>query len=415
MTLSTDKQFFSFGDDLILDSGVWRQMQNVMDLHVVHSGALMPDAHQGYGMPIGGVAAAKNAVIPYAVGVDIGCRMHLTFFPEVGQDAFETMRDRLRSALLEGTHFGGKPLETPRALRHAAGLFDGYSVEWATIARLLPDKALKDRAVAQIGTSGGGNHFVEWGLVTLTDLGSSLEGWPDLNGRSCLALLSHSGSRAMGYEICGHFCKIAGAMNPLAGEMKELSWLDMSTQEGRDYWKLMHLAGEFSRLNHEIIHEEVFSRVEGLGEEVRISVSNHHNFAWEETLEDGSTAYVHRKGATPASSGMLGIIPGSMATPGFIVRGKGNSASLNSASHGSGRALSRGNAKRSITSEDMSSFLSTKGVELIAGGVDEAPQAYKDIHSVMAQQSSLVDTLGQFEPKIVRMAPPRDFDPKEGS
>ena len=133
-------------------------------------------------------------------------------------------------------------------------------------------------------------------------------------------------------------------------------------------------------------------------------VENHHNFAWKEKMPDGKEVIVHRKGATPAGKGVLGIIPGSMTAPGFIVRGKGSVLSLNSASHGAGRQMSRKKAKESLTKSDVRKHLKSKGVTLIGGGLDEAPMAYKDIHQVMKSQANLVDIIGTFLPKIVRMA-----------
>ena len=132
-------------------------------------------------------------------------------------------------------------------------------------------------------------------------------------------------------------------------------------------------------------------------------IENHHNFAWKEKDVDGNQIIVHRKGATPAGEGVLGIIPGSMTAPGFIVRGKGNHESINSASHGAGRQMSRSRAKSSIKRSDMNDLLGKVGVEVIGSGLDEAPQAYKDIHQVMEHQKDLVDVIGKFQPKLVRM------------
>jgi tRNA-splicing ligase RtcB len=137
--------------------------------------------------------------------------------------------------------------------------------------------------------------------------------------------------------------------------------------------------------------------------QVLAKVENHHNFAWKEQLENGSEVIVHRKGATPAGKGVLGVIPGSMTAPGFIVRGKGNPVAFNSASHGAGRQLSRSRAKANLNEQMLKRELSKHNVTLFGGGLDEAPQAYKDIHQVMAAQQDLVEVLGTFLPKIVRM------------
>src|SRR5258706_8171336 len=141
----------------------------------------------------------------------------------------------------------------------------------------------------------------------------------------------------------------------------------------------------------------------GLRSNPLVMVENHHNFAWKEQDASGNDVIVHRKGATPAGEGVLGIIPGSMATPGFIVRGKGKMESINSASHGAGRTMSRTKAKETILPGHVKKFLKEAGVELIGSGLDEAPMAYKNIHQVMEAQQELVDVLGSFMPKIVRM------------
>ena len=162
----------------------------------------------------------------------------------------------------------------------------------------------------------------------------------------------------------------------------------------------MNLAGDYASANHHHIHERL---AKALGEKPLFMVENHHNFAWKEKLIDGTEVIVHRKGATPAGIGALGIIPGSMTAPGFGVKGKGKAEALNSASHGAGRAMSRSAAKNSITHKMVKQELEKAGVDLIGGGVDEAPGAYKDIRKVMHYQDELVDVLGEFTPKIVRM------------
>ena len=167
-------------------------------------------------------------------------------------------------------------------------------------------------------------------------------------------------------------------------------------------------AAEFSdaAANHALIHAHI---AKNLGVDVMLDVENHHNFAWRERhrLPDGTDAdvIVHRKGATPAGAGVLGIIPGSMGTPGYIVRGKGVAASLNSAAHGAGRRMSRTKAKATFTWEDAQAFLRARGVTLISAGLDEVPMAYKDIDAVMAAQADLVEPLAKFEPRLVKMAP----------
>jgi RNA-splicing ligase RtcB len=269
-----------------LEPDAVQQLRNACKLPVAVSAALMPDAHVGYGLPIGGVLATSDAVIPYAVGVDIACRMKMTVLDlPVSALADDRDRGRLTSALEQETRFG------------------------------------------------------------------------------------------MGAAF-------------------------------RSRRQHMELMGRYAAANHELIHRHV---ARALGVEVRLDIENHHNFAWRERhrLSDGSEAdvIVHRKGATPAGAGVLGVIPGSMGTPGYVVRGKGVAASLNSAAHGAGRRMSRTKAKATFTWDAAQQLLRERGVTLLSAGLDEVPMAYKDIDQVMAAQHDLVEPLARFEPRLVKMAP----------
>lgn len=381
-----------FGKEHI-EQGALTQMDNVMSLAPVVKGALMPDAHQGYGMPIGGVCAVDNAVIPYAVGVDIGCRMHMTICHGLH---FGSSKPGLVKALKARTYFGG--MQRPAKAHEDAVLDDP---RWAIIERLgitLPDGgSLKDRAKSQLGTSGSGNHFVEWG-----------EYQSDCD--KATALMSHSGSRALGYTVANYFTKLAAKVNPLPAPLNELSWLSMDTQEGQDYWDLMELCGEYSAANHRVIHASVLTEA---GIQAKSAISNHHNFAWKEWV-DGKELLVHRKGATPAGHGVYGIIPSSMATKAYVVRGKGSADGIYSASHGSGRVMSRSQAFKNIKKESVEAMLAQNGVELLSAGLDESPQAYKDINVVMEAQTELVEVVASFQPRIVRMAGSMEADKTEG-
>jgi tRNA-splicing ligase RtcB len=180
---------------------------------------------------------------------------------------------------------------------------------------------------------------------------------------------------------------------------KHLAYLDLDSEEGNEYWQAMNLAGDYAAACHHQIHQKISI---ALGESPAALVENHHNFAWKEMV-NGRELIVHRKGATPAGKNVLGIIPGSMVAPGYIVRGKGEKASLYSASHGAGRKMSRTQAKKSITQKQLNSLLAEEGISLIGGGLDEAPIAYKDIEKVMLSQKDLVEVVGKFYPRIVRM------------
>ena len=373
-----------------LEPDAVRQMKDACLLPVAVAGALMPDAHVGYGLPIGGVLATQGAVIPYAVGVDIACRMKMTVL-DLPADHLERKQDRLTRAIEEETRFGvGANF---KARRQHDVLEEDWSCSPIT-------KQNKDKAWSQLGTSGSGNHFVEFGVFEAKE---QIQG---LAPGKYLALLSHSGSRGTGAAVCDYYSKLAAKKHQdLPKELQRLAWLSLDEPEGQEYWEAMELMGLYAAANHALIHQHI---AKNLGAEVLLDLENHHNFAWKEThVIDGERreVVVHRKGATPAGRGVLGIIPGSMATPGFVVRGKGSDASLHSASHGAGRVMSRTRANQTFNWKEVNQFLRDRGVTLISAGLDEVPMVYKDIHTVMAAQSDLVDVLGQFDPKLVKMAP----------
>lgn len=369
-----------------IEAGALNQMDTAMRLPVSVAGALMPDAHQGYGLPIGGVLATKDAVIPYAVGVDIGCRMSMSLYAI--DSAFLTRQsEQLKRILLDNTRFGTATFKNPK---------DHAIMERPEFATIPIVKSLKDRAYSQLGSSGGGNHFVEFGVVELHDAENEF----GLPTGQYLAALSHSGSRGLGASIAGHYTNLAMENCRLPQEARHLAWLDLNTAEGQEYWLAMNLAGDYASACHHQIHERLAI---ALGEQPLAVVENHHNFAWKEKDAAGNKVIVHRKGATPAGQGVLGIIPGSMATPGFIVRGKGEASSLNSASHGAGRVMSRTKAKQTLSLPQVQRYLQEAGVEVIGSGLDEAPMVYKDIRQVMQSQQDLVEVVGTFTPKIVRM------------
>jgi tRNA-splicing ligase RtcB len=370
-----------------IENNTIQQMDIAMRLLVAIKGALMPDAHQGYGLPIGGVLATENAIIPYAVGMDIGCRMALSIY-NVKANFIKQQNRQLKEILQQNTRFGQQEFEQP---------LDDAILDRAEFKEISFLKPLKDKAWRQLGSSGSGNHFVEFGLVEIKEASNALQ----LPVGEYLGVLSHSGSRGMGAHIAKHYTQIAMKKCFLPKVAQHLAWLDLNQEEGMEYWIAMNLAGDYASACHTHIHRRLS---QALGEQPITIIENHHNFAWKEKLEDGKEVIVHRKGATPAGKGVLGIIPGSMTAPAFIVQGKGNAASINSASHGAGRKMSRNKAKKSISYNDLKKHLKQQRVELIGGGLDEAPFAYKDIRHVMLAQTNLVDVLGKFFPKIVRMA-----------
>jgi tRNA-splicing ligase RtcB len=377
--------FKIFGEENI-DPEAIRQMETAMKLPISVKGALMADAHVGYGLPIGGVLATYNAVIPYGVGMDIGCRMCLSVFPS-SPKKIDGERDRIKNILMNETRFGLAEFKDEQ---------DHEILERNEFREIKILKTLHKKFAEQLGTSGHGNHFVDVGFVKIQEFSERI----GLQPGEYFAVLSHSGSRNFGSEVCKHYTSIAKDKLELSGEAARLAWLDLDSEEGQEYWVAMNLAGDYSHANHRIIHRRL---AKAFGEKPLAIIENHHNFAWKETLETGEQIVVHRKGATPAGIGDVGIIPGTMASPAFIVAGKGNEESLNSASHGAGRLMSRNMAKQTFTESQMKKYLAEQGVELLGGGVDESPFAYKDIFEVMKNQQNLVQELGIFYPKIVRM------------
>lgn len=377
--------FKIWGRDHIDDASI-KQMRKACSLPMAQAGALMPDAHVGYGLPIGGVLALENAVCPYAVGVDIACRMKLSVF-DMPVNSLADKDDLYRDALEEGTVFGVGKSHDQRQTH------DVMDKDWSVtkVTRLSKDKAWK-----QLGSSGSGNHFVEFGVFRISERQPDI----DLEPGEYVSLLSHSGSRGTGAAVCSHYSDVARSKLPQKYEgLGRLAWLDMNTQAGGEYWAAMNLMGDYAAANHAVIHRRV---ADLLGAETIAVVENHHNFAWKET-HDGREVYVHRKGATPAGKGVLGVIPGSMQHPAYVVRGKGNPASLDSASHGAGRVMSRRKAKDLFNFKAIKNDLAKKGITILSAGADEVPNVYKDIDLVMAEQQDLVETVARFDPRIIKM------------
>lgn len=370
--------FKIFGEEI--DEAAINQMRVAMDLPVSRMGALMPDAHVGYGLPIGGVLATKDAVIPYAVGVDIGCRVKISVFEE-SPKILTRYFDNFKNVISRETYFG-IGAERKRKADHPV-----MDLDWGDL------DYLKDTAWKQLGTSGSGNHFVEFGEIEVFDDSFMTPG-------EYIALVSHSGSRGAGARVCDYFSKLAMRLNPKAGH---LAWLDMNN-EGVEYWNAMELMGIYASANHEIIHRDLSKNIKL---KPVVSVENHHNFAWKELI-NGEELVVHRKGATPAKDGELGYIPGTMIDSGFVVKGKGDPTAIFSSAHGAGRKMSRKQARSLTTKSELKKVTEKADVTVLSCGLDESPLAYKDIYKVMKAQESLVSILAKFTPRIVKMAPDGD-------
>jgi tRNA-splicing ligase RtcB len=327
-------------------------------------------------------------VVPYAVGVDIACRMKLSVLDLPAWTLRERNKQELFDRALEGgTRFGvGSVHQRPQ--EHPV-----MDANWY-VTRVTREN--KDKAWKQLGTSGSGNHFVEFGLLTLPERLGEL----NLDAGDYVALLSHSGSRGTGASVCSVYSGIARQRLPKQlADFGRLAWLSLDSEAGQEYWAAMNLMGEYAAANHDVIHRLV-SKL--LGARIVAGVENHHNFAWKER-HGGTELIVHRKGATPAGTGVLGVIPGSMADPAYVVRGKGNAESLHSASHGAGRAMSRTKAREKYTWKAVQNDLLRRGIRVLSAGADEVPGVYKSIEQVMREQQDLVEAVARFDPIIVKM------------
>lgn len=369
-----------------IDPQAFHQMDTACQIPGAVSAALMPDAHVGYGLPIGGVLATEGMIVPYAVGVDIACRMKLSVL-DLPVESLDRTFERYRAALEKGTRFG-VGCEHTKPQHHEV-----LDRDW-NITRITREHF--DRARRQLGTSGSGNHFVEFGVLTVSQADPQFAVPPG----TWVALLSHSGSRGVGAAVCSTYSAIARRQLPKRYQhLDRLAWLDLDTEAGQEYFAAMNLMGEYAAANHAVIHRLVSHL---LGARILDTVENHHNFAWLER-HGGREVCVHRKGATPADKGVLGVIPGSMGSPGYVVRGLGNPESLNSASHGAGRIMSRTQAQQTFNFNAVRKSLAARGIHVLSAGADEVPGVYKDIEQVMAEQADLVEPIGRFDPRIVKM------------
>lgn len=384
--------FKIWGKDLI-DPNAMQQMTNICAIPVARKAAMMPDSHFCHSIPVGGVVGLENAISVEMVGPDIACRIKFSFLDIKPVDFFKK-HNLFCDALNKGTSFG---TGGERIHRTEHPVFDK---DW-NITKVTRES--KDKAYRQLGTSGSSNHFVNFGVVELFEKDEVL----GLDAGEYVGIMSHSGSRGTGADIYRHYGNLAKTMLPDRYKEQGLTpWLDLNTQAGQEYFEAMTLAGDYAAANHDVIHKNL-SKLSGT--KIIAGVENHHNFAFKE-IHDGKELIVHRKGATPASLGEYGAIPSSMGTPAYIVKGLGNPDSLNSASHGTGRVLSRTQAKNKYNFKAVKNDLAKKGITVLGAGADEVPGAYKDINEVLAAQADLVQPIAKFMPVIVRMSD----DPSRG-
>jgi len=385
------KEYKVWGEHL-LDEGTHEQMKRAMELPISVAGMICPDGHLGFGIPIGGVLATDNAVLPYAVGMDISCSMMVTVLPieykTDEKDPIDIYREDFKKAINNNTRFGvGSEFDSSDKRQHEV-----MDTDW-NISPIV--KQVKDKAARQLGTSGSSNHFCD---ICEIEFPVSFYGVPV---GKYIAIMTHSGSRGPGAQIASYYTKLAISHHPkIPKEYKYLSWLEFG-QEGdaEEYWAAMQLMCTYAQACHECIHETMLKE---LKMQPIFQMKNSHNFARRE-IHFGKDLIVHRKGATPSGIGVLGVIPGSMGDYAYLVEGKGNPDSLNSSSHGAGRAMSRKKARESFCMSHELAILKKKGIELMSGGVDEVSGSYKKIAEVMAAQTDLVDIRATLFPRIVKM------------
>lgn len=370
-----------------LEAGAWEQVKAIANLpFAFHHIAIMPDSHQGYGMPIGGVMATQDVIVPNAVGVDIGCGMCAvkTSLTKISTDKLKEIMGEIRKAVPVGFNHHNKPQnETLMPEQHEL------------IGRNIVYEEYKN-ALTQIGTLGGGNHFIE------IQKGSDGHIW----------IMIHSGSRNLGFKVAYYYNELAQKLNtmwfsnipPFRGK-DGLAFLPVNTQEGQNYIKEMNYCVEFALANRKLMMDRIIAIFEILNKTVDFEpmINIAHNYA---SLEHhfGKDVWVHRKGATLARKGTIGIIPGSQGTKSYIVSGKGNPESFESCSHGAGRLMGRKQAQRTLNLSEEIKKLDDQGI--IHGirnikDLDEASGAYKSIDMVMKNQADLVDILVELTPLAV--------------
>ncbi len=367
-----------------LDATTLQQATNLSNLpFAIHHVALMPDAHAGYGMPIGGVLFADGAVVPYAIGVDIGCGVTLVETDLTVRSFPRSQLDRVLAEIERRVPTGTKsqPHRVDRERAEAEiGIPRPGSVQ----------EAWFERAVNQLGTLGSGNHFLE---VQRDEDGA-------------VYVMLHSGSRSLGKTICDEYHRRALAhcvAHGLPLPHRELAYLPMGTNDSDGYWAAMEFALRFAEVNRSRMLDQVeisFRRHTRVARFER-NVDVHHNYAaWESHF--GGRGIVHRKGAVRARSSEVVLIPGSMGTASYVAEGLGNPESFESCPHGAGRQMSRGAARKQMTSAKLFDEMRRIGVLLYSGepktAAEEAPFAYKDIEGVMAASADLARPLKRLTP-----------------
>lgn len=376
-----------YTDDV--EASALAQLENLAKLEIVHGHiAAMPDVHAGIGATVGSVIPTRDAIIPAAVGVDIGCGMNAVRTSLTAGELPDNLR-RLRSAIEKAVPVG---FEMHKSDVAAASTIKSLSGGFKRIVERHPSvenrkgKRRKpyDTWVRQLGTLGGGNHFIELCL----------------DQSDAVWIMLHSGSRGVGNIIGRYFIEIAKKdMGDRLGSLpdRDLAWFDRGQPHFDDYFEAVQWAQDYALLNRREMMRlvvDALARVLPAFKLTKEAVDCHHNYVSEEN-HFGTDLLLTRKGAISARDGQLGIIPGSMGAKSYIVKGLGNPQSFHSCAHGAGRRMSRTAARKRFTSEDVEE--QTRGVECRKddGVVDEIPSAYKDIDTVMQNQTDLVEVVHQ--------------------
>ena len=364
-----------------IEEGALQQALDLANLRIAYSHiAIMPDSHQGYGMPIGGILATEDAVVPNAVGVDIGCGMCSlrTSLTDISLKDLKNIMSQIRKS-------------TPVVFKHHSTKQDD---KWMPpLEEELPIVIQEfESATYQVGTLGGGNHFIE------IQKGSDGYIW----------IMIHSGSRNIGYTVAGHYHNLAIEETYNRGDRdvpRDLSYFLKDSSNFDLYLKEMNYCMAFALNNRKLMMERVKEAFIDTIPDIEFSnfINKPHNFAAYET-HFGNQVIVHRKGATRAEKGEWGMIPGSQGTNSYLVIGKGNPDSFNSCSHGAGRVMSRAKARRTLDLKSEMARLQQKGIIHAIrnrSDLDEAPSSYKDIKEVMALQEDLVEIKVELTPLAV--------------
>ncbi len=368
-----------------VEAGALDQAKNLANFpYAVKHIALMPDCHQGFGMPIGGVMATREVIVPNAVGVDIGCGMCAvqTSLTEIPQKQLKKILADIRARIPLGFKHHRKPQDTSR-------------MPEVDDSRTMPVVQREyHSATRQVGTLGGGNHFIE------IQKGSDGQVW----------IMIHSGSRNIGKQVADYYNKMAIRLNQKGNSpvprSHQLAYLPVDSNEGRQYIREMNYCVDFALASRRLMMDrslEVFSNHFGGQFAFAPMINIAHNYAAIET-HFGQEVVVHRKGATKADQDTVGIIPGSQGANSYIVKGKGNKDSFESCSHGAGRTMGRKQAIRTLNLEEETRKLNEKGILHAIRSqrdLEEATSAYKDISKVMDLQKDLVDIMVELSPMAV--------------